>query len=153
MRDTILVLTNSVDGTHSDVVIDKLKNAGEKVFRFDVDRMARGDLVLRFGVDQETFGFEALDRDDSLFSTEIKSVWYRRPNRLNSPILDPVQRQYAEMEMTQLLEGLWSATTDEVFWLSNPINLERARKKILQLKIAREIGFSVPRTIVTNDPE
>lgn len=153
MRDTILVLTNSVDGTHSDVVIDKLKNAGEKVFRFDVDRMARGDLVLRFGVDQETFGFEALDRDDSLISTEIKSVWYRRPNRLNSPILDPVQRQYAEMEMTQLLEGLWSATTDEVFWLSNPINLERARKKILQLKIAREIGFSVPRTIVTNDPE
>ena len=152
MRDTVLVLTNSDDGTHSDIVIDKLRSRGEKVFRFDTDRLASGDLSIQFETNSETFGFEMFDSTGRLLSTEIKSAWYRRPHRLNSSIRDSVQREYAETEMIQFMEGLWSATVDDVFWLSNPVQLERARKKILQLKIARELGFKVPRTIVTNDP-
>jgi len=153
MRNVVLVLTNSTDGTHSDIVIDKLRSIGEKVFRFDVDRVASGDLSIQLEANQGSFGFEMIDSTGRLLSTEIKSAWYRRPNRLNSPIGDPVQRKYAETEMTQFMEGVWSATVGEVFWLSNPVQLERARKKMLQLKIARELGFTIPRTIVTNDPE
>ncbi len=153
MRNTVLVLTNSVDGIHSDIVINKLEGSGTQVFRCDVDRLMKGDLVVNFSVDQDTFGFEMRDGNKRILSTEIKSIWYRRPNRLNSPIVDPIQCKYAEEETSHFLEGLWSATTDEVFWLSNPVHLERARKKVLQLKIARELGFVVPRTIVTNDPE
>ncbi len=153
MRNTILVLTNSVDGIHSEIVINKLENLGVNVFRFDVDRLAKGELIIKFGVNQDTFGFEMLDNDKRLLSTDVKSIWYRRPNRLDSPITDPVQRKYAEIETNQFLEGLWSSTIGEVFWLSNPVSLERARKKVLQLKIARELGFTIPRTIITNDPE
>lgn len=153
MKNTVLVLTNSVDGIHSDIVISKLENLGVNVFRCDVDLLAKGDLAIKFGVTQDAFGFEMIYGDERLLSTDIKSIWYRRPNRLNSPIKDPIQRKYAEMEMNQFLEGLWSATIGEVFWLSNPVHLERARKKVLQLKIARELGFTIPRTIITNDPE
>lgn len=153
MRDTVLVLTNSADGTHSDIVINKLENIGVNVFRCDVDRLAKGELTIKFVANQDVFGFEMLDTNKKFSSTDLKSIWYRRPNRLNSPVADPVQRKYAEMEMSQFLEGLWAATIGEVFWLSNPVNLERARKKVLQLKIARELGFTVPHTIVTNDPE
>ena len=153
MRNTVLVLTNSVDGIHSDIVIDKLEALGVNIFRCDVDRLAKGDLAVNFAVNQDTFGFEMFTEDKKLLSTDIKSVWYRRPNRLDSPIADIVQRKYAEIETNQFLEGLWSATIGGVFWLSNPVHLEQARKKVLQLKIARELGFTVPRTIITNDPE
>lgn len=153
MRNTVLVLTNSVDGIHSDIVIGKLVTLGVNVFRCDVDMLAKGDLTIKFSVNRDIFGFEMFYGNKKLLSTDIKSIWYRRPNRLDSPIVDIVQRKYAEMETNQFLEGLWSATIDEVFWLSNPVHLERARKKVLQLKIARELGFTIPRTIVTNDPE
>ena len=153
MRNTVLVLTNSVDGIHSDIVITKLENLGINIFRCDVDRLAKGDLTIKFCANQDTFGFEMSDGNNRLLSTDIKSIWYRRPNRFDSPIGDPVQRKYAEMEISQFLEGLWAATIGEVFWLSNPVHLEQARKKVLQLKIARELGFAVPRTIVTNDPQ
>ena len=153
MRNTVLVLTNSADGTHSDIVIRKLEKLGVTVFRCDVDLLAKGELAIKFEVGQNTFGFEMLRGDKKLLSTDIKSIWYRRPNSLNSPIVDLIQRKYAEMETNQFLEGLWSATIGEVFWLSNPVHLERARKKVLQLKIARQLGFTIPRTIVSNDPK
>lgn len=153
MRNTVLVLTNSTDGIHSDVVIAKLINLGVNVFRCDVDRLAKGDLTVRFFANGNDFGFEMLDGNNQLLSTDIKSVWYRRPNRFDFPITDTVQRKYAETETTQFLEGLWASTISDVFWLSNPVNLERARKKVLQLKVARELGFTIPRTLVTNDPQ
>lgn len=153
VRNSVLVLTNSVDGIHTDIVIRKLERRGIATFRCDVDRLMSGDIAVNFCVNQDTFGFEMVDANRRVLSDDIKSVWYRRPNRFSSRIADPVQRKYAETETNQFLEGLWSATINNVFWLSNPVQLERARKKVLQLKIARELGFTVPRTIITNDPE
>ncbi len=40
----------------------------------------------------------------------------------------------------------------DAFWLNNPIYLNTARKKIYQLFLAREAGFRVPKTIITNHP-
>ncbi|MBI5306609.1 hypothetical protein HZB04_03435 [Candidatus Wolfebacteria bacterium] len=50
IKDTILVLSNSEDGKHTDVVIEKLHKANQKVFRFDSDRFASGELIVEFKV-------------------------------------------------------------------------------------------------------
>ncbi|MBI5306608.1 hypothetical protein HZB04_03430 [Candidatus Wolfebacteria bacterium] len=90
--------------------------------------------------------------NQTLDSRNIKNVWYRRPNHFNLQIQDPVQCRYAEAEMQNFLNGLWATIAPDVFWLSNPRNLEQARKKLFQLKLARELGFLIPETIITNDP-
>jgi glutathione synthase/RimK-type ligase-like ATP-grasp enzyme len=87
-----------------------------------------------------------------LVSDEVKSVWYRRPNQFNLQIRDLAQRELARDELSAFLEGLWLSMRD-VFWMNDPHSLQRARKKILQLQIAREIGFRIPRTVVTNNPK
>lgn len=152
MKDAILILTNSQDGKHTDVVISKLKKLGQCVFRFDADKFASGELQVNFYANQGNTGFEMIYGNKALSSKDIKSVWYRRPNFLDVQIKDPIQKKYAEDEIRIFLEGLWSIL-DDVFWLSNPNSLERARKKILQLRLAQEIGFTVPETIVTNNPQ
>lgn len=151
-KETILILTNSEDGKHTDVVLEKLQRANQNVFRFDSDRFASGELIIEFRTNHQECGFTMRFRDQTLDSRNIKSVWYRRPNYFNLQIQDLIQRRYAEDEMRILLEGLWATMPQGVFWLSNPRSLEQARKKLFQLKLAREIGFLAPETIITNDP-
>ena len=153
MTNQILVLTNSKDGEHSDVVIKKIRQRGKKVFRFDVDKIATGEVSITFDnhlLDKTYFIIET--PDGILASSDIKSVWYRRPNRFALTIQDIVQRQFAEGELRNFLNGLWLMLSQDVFWLNHPISLYRANKKIVQLQLAKQIGFYVPRTLITNNP-
>ncbi|MEK7609746.1 MAG: MvdC/MvdD family ATP grasp protein [Patescibacteria group bacterium] len=151
---SVLVLTNSKDGPRTDEVISKLQEKGEQVFRFDTDRLQGGQLNFEFHVDNNSCGFEMRNTNtlETITSDEIKSVWYRRPNQFNLNITDSVQKKFAEEEIRYGLEGMWLALP-LVFWLSNPHNIERARKKLFQLSVARNIGFIVPQTLVTNSPD
>lgn len=150
--ETVLVLTNSQDGEHTASVVEKIHRLGGKVFRLDVDILSRGDVKIIFSANSTRWGFVLQTQDEKVRFDEIKSVWYRRPNFFNFQINDPVQKHFAETELKNFLEGLWYGL-QEAFWMNRPHNLERARKKLYQLKIAREIGFLIPDTIVTNDPE
>ncbi|MBI4993557.1 hypothetical protein HZC33_01175 [Candidatus Wolfebacteria bacterium] len=151
MKEAILILTNSEDGKHTDVVLEKLQQADQNVFRFDSDRFANGEIIIDFENNHRRCEFAMYSHDQVINSRNIKSVWYRRPNHFNLQIQDLVQRNYAEQEIKNLLDGLWTMVPD-IFWLSNPKSLEQARKKLFQLKLARELGFLIPETIVTNDP-
>ncbi len=154
MKDAILVLTNSDDGKHSDVVISKLKANGERVFRFDADRFATGEIIISFSLGAASSQFTIKSGSDSVQSDAIKSVWYRRPNYFKVSIRDPVQKEYAEKEIQSFLDGLWAILEldQDIFFLSQPSFIEKARKKSLQLTLALQLGARIPRTIITNDP-
>lgn len=153
MRKAILVLTNAEDGMHSDIVISKLLEHGERVFRMDSDRLTTGALRACFTADSRQTGFAFEDGADRVASSEVKSVWYRRPNHFNLAINDPVQKAHAERELASFLEGLWTLIPENVFWLSRPQALEYARKKVRQLELARTMGLQIPRTIISNNPD
>jgi glutathione synthase/RimK-type ligase-like ATP-grasp enzyme len=150
MKKYVLILTNSADGEHTESVITKLLERGQNIFRLDVDRLAAGETKVHFRADEDNFMFKLDSGGEVLSSSDVKSVWYRRPNFFNLQIKDTVQKKYAEDELSNFLEGLWLILSD-VFWLNNPKNLESARRKIYQLQLAKEVGFQIPRTIVTND--
>ncbi len=152
MKKAVLVLTNTEDGAHSEVVISKLRAGGERVFRMNSDRISTGALKIKLVADSRDTNFVFEDNGDRLVSEEIGSVWYRRPNHFNLSIRDPVQKAYAEREITSLLEGLWTLVSPEVVWVSKPSALEAGRKKVNQLKLGREMGLRIPRTVVSNDP-
>lgn len=153
MKNAVLILTNSNDGKHTDIVISKLQKLGQSTFRFDADKLASGELIVDFSADQDNFDFKINYLNEEIFLGDIKSIWYRRPNYLNVQIHDPVQKKYAEDEINNFLNGLWISTEQRVFWLSKISSLERARRKVFQLQLARELGFKIPRTIVTNNPK
>ena len=155
MRNVILVLTNSEDGLHSDVVISKLIKSGEDVFRFDVDRFSRGEATITFSSSPKHGECIISNENDSIRVKDIKSIWYRRPNHFNLPIKDRVQRDYAEKEVRLFLDSVWSLLEkqERIFFLSRPSSIERARRKLLQIDFAEQYGMQIPRTIITNSPE
>lgn len=153
MKEAILALTNTEDGMHSDIVIAKLLERGERVFRMNSDRLTAGMLRVRFSANSQGVGFVFEDGADRIASDEVKSVWYRRPNHFNLTINDPVQKVHAERELVSFFDNLWAIVPGDAFWLSRPRALEHARKKIYQLELARSMGLRIPRTIVSNNPD
>ena len=47
------------------------------------------------------------------------------------------------------MRGLWHAL--DVFWINDPGRDEVAHRKLLQLRVAQEVGLEIPSTLVTND--
>ncbi len=59
-------------------------------------------------------------------------------------------RQFAEREAQEALTGLWQSL--DCYWVSRPHRIVEASSKAAQLCWAKEVGFDVPDTIMTNDP-
>lgn len=56
-----------------------------------------------------------------------------------------------EREARAFREGLWESL--DCFWVSRPQRVSEAENKAYQLKVAAQLGFIIPRTVMTNDPE
>jgi glutathione synthase/RimK-type ligase-like ATP-grasp enzyme len=59
--------------------------------------------------------------------------------------------EYCLREADWYIRGL--LYSKQAAWMSHPVNVQIAESKIYQLSIARSLGFGIPDTIVTNDPE
>ena len=65
--------------------------------------------------------------------------------------LDPGTREFCERETRRFLEGVLAALPTQ-HWLSSPQAIRRAEQKPYQLAVAAQLGFTLPPTIMTNDP-
>jgi hypothetical protein len=79
-------------------------------------------------------------------------IWWRRVNR------PQIHRDPMEAAAGELVDRSWQAATLGVLqttfrgvWVSAPKETTAAENKLLQLDLAREIGLSVPETLVTTD--
>lgn len=67
-------------------------------------------------------------------------------------IKEPVQREIVEREVRDIVSGLCTVLNSRR-WVNHPNDMSQARLKPYQLKLARSMGFCVPDSIITNDPE
>jgi glutathione synthase/RimK-type ligase-like ATP-grasp enzyme len=84
----------------------------------------------------------------------VKSVWYRKPSRQdNEPLGVPRElEEYARSAIENHVQMIRSQFPD-AFWLSDFYAINKARNKAWQLHVAASMGFRVPRTIITSDPD
>lgn len=80
------------------------------------------------------------------------SVWLRRPGKVKVPSF-PEQwvESMVEWECTRALDAIFRSIPG--LWVNPPAKEKEALLKLRQLDIARHCGFSIPESIVTNDPE
>lgn len=114
------------------------------------DAIARGQ-SLSFGqssgVATVSYGGEPLDR--------IAAVWDRRPTPVSQIDLDavePVFRKYSRQTIGSLGAQILTAFPNAL-WISSREAVRRAETKSLQLAVASQLGFLVPDTLMTSDPE
>lgn len=152
IRNRVLVVTSSKE-PNVDRVLPILKSCGGKPVRVNTDCFF--DSV---SVHFEMFGphsewvIETLG--EKIHSSEIKSVWYRRPNPPDPSLSETISQAYygfVEDEVRKFLWSLWTSTNDkDILWVNHPLTLKLLEyNKIYQLQTACKVGLDVPETIVT----
>lgn len=144
----ILIITNKKDYT-ADYLILKLKERNIDFFRLNTEDFPQSiDLVLNVN-DKGINGY--LNTPQKIIQVdEISSAWYRRPlpSNLETKELEHAAKEFIRVESEETLVGLWKILP--CFWVSYPDNIRAAESKIWQLKLASEIGFAIPQTLITN---
>jgi len=150
--DTVLVLTHTADHFVTERVAEALARRGVTAVRFDTDLFpleARLTTRIADGESAHTLRCGTLELD----ARSVRAVWARRlwtprlPDELEPPIREGCLR-----ETRAALRG-WLTALADVRWV-NPLDAGAAAEdKPRQLRLARELGLCVPRTLVTNDPD
>ena len=147
----ILVVTNRMDRT-ADFGVLEIQRRRVPYFRFNTEDFPQATYSgIRFA--PERVSGHLTTPKGRLQLGDIQSVWFRRPV-LPSPapeVAESRARQFSTIESLAYIEGLWR--TLDCFWVSKPDRIRAAESKLLQLKIARDLGFSIPNTLVTSDPD
>jgi glutathione synthase/RimK-type ligase-like ATP-grasp enzyme len=82
----------------------------------------------------------------------IRSIWYRQGYPFTvSSALPADERRFAESESNSAFSGLLRLV--DCLWVNHPDKIRIASCKVLQLRVAQELGFLVPRTLISNDPD
>jgi predicted ATP-grasp superfamily ATP-dependent carboligase len=140
----ILIVTSRSDYT-ADWLILELTRRGAPFVRFNTEDYPT-ETLLRWtdgGAGELRFSDRNVDLDD------VRSVWYRRPvPPALSPGLPPGQTAWAAAESREALDGLWR--TVDTRWVNHPDRNRLADSKPEQLRRARDLGFAVPTSLITN---
>ena len=84
---------------------------------------------------------------------DVDVFWNRR---IGAPIvkqaLVPSDKQVATEQSTHFVRGLLMAISDSTFSINDYRSAIAAENKILQLHVARDVAFSLPETLTSNDP-
>jgi len=80
----------------------------------------------------------------------VRAIWWRRPEPVEKWPHRPTGRDLGLAEWSAALAGVVRVAGG--FWVNDPGSEEIARRKLVQLELARRVGLPVPRTLVTSDP-
>lgn len=149
----ILVVTGPEDRTAS-LVVDKLQHRGAEVLRFNpADFPSSAKISL--AVDEAGRNFATLHTGAAgVDLRRLVAVWFRRPEAPvpHDEIRDKAVRRYLAEECIQYLNDVWNSL-DCLCVPAVPPVVARAELKASQLGLAASLGFDVPPTLVSNDPD
>lgn len=148
-RDIVLLITHSGDFFTIERVAQALSKKGVKPFRLDTDKFPlEVQLTAHF---DKSKSYHLLEYGNYSISTEqVQAVWMRRlwePGL--SKELAPQFQEACVRESQATLEGFWDSLK-EARWVDDLERINYASSKLRQLRIASEVGFVIPQTLVTN---
>lgn len=149
MKNNILIVTCEYD-PHTDVLIHYLQEQGQHPVRLHT-----ADMPSKIGLD---FHYQDNERCYQLMTphgvinlNDVRSVWWRRPAKYVLPDhLSEDEKVFARLELGVTLQGMWDSL--DCYWMSKPTAIRQASYKPGQLKRAADLGFDIPRTVITTNP-
>lgn len=148
-RDVVLLITHSGDFFTIDRVAEALSKKGATLFRLDTDKFPL-ELQLAAHFDKSK-SYHTIEYNDQSISTEqVQAVWMRRiwEPKLSQE-LAPKFQEACVRESKATLDGFWDSLK-EARWVDNLERIDYASNKLRQLRIASEVGFVIPQTLITN---
>lgn len=148
----ILVVSFHED-EHTRDVVERVRARGRSVHLLDLAEFPAGrSLSAEWAADGS--GMRKVDgAGDAVDLADAGVVWWRRvrPFDVDAAVTDPHSRAFAVSETAQALYGLLD--TLDCPWMNPRLADEAAHHKPLQWSVAGSVGLTIPRTLVTSQPE
>lgn len=150
--EAVLMLTHTGDYFTVDRVAEALIRRGARPFRFNTDLFP---LQIKLSAKLTSRGLKHFIQDAStrLDAEQVRAVWARKtwiPKMDEN--LDPQFHDMCVRESTAALDGFLDYF-HAARWINRPARDREAENKLRQLRVAREVGLMIPKTLATNDAE
>ena len=145
----ILILTN-INDPHADAVIKKIKNKDD-VFRVNTDFIL-SNFQYEFFIDNKlNFSIFTNPNGDVINFDEISCVYYRRPEK---PSTDQ-QDSFIKVSVDEAWHGMYHLLFNSFDkpWLGHPHKDKFASSRVVQLNLAKKIGWRIPPTIISKNAD
>lgn len=135
------------------LVEENLVAMGHEVVSFRQDFCLMNDL-LSFEVTSNQPTYNVIVNGVAYNANDFSAIWYMHPHLPKElQEMEPVElRPFVRKQFHSMRQGLWNLLRNRK-WINDPWQTEIAESKIWQLSMASKIGFRVPDTVVTSDPE
>lgn len=146
----IVLLSNKWD-VCIDFIVRLLDNIEHPYLRINTEDLVRDGSF----VELEPFSFIINNKHSFVNLEDVNVIYNRRPGK---PYDDTVYNLRPSRAIQEYVTGQWykyleSITINSnIIWVNHPHNNSIMENKIIQLSKAVEIGFNIPRTLVTNCP-
>jgi glutathione synthase/RimK-type ligase-like ATP-grasp enzyme len=145
----VLILSSRMDFS-CDYVVGQLRSLGRTYLRLNTEDLPSCDVSL----DPLRRELSCTIKNTNFLVTAdtLRSVWFRRSVYLRdsgASVPSRADQQIARMQWAAFVRGM--IVFDKAKWFNHPGATYVAEQKPLQLSVAKEIGFLVPQTIITND--
>lgn len=145
MADKFLIFINKTDIT-SDFIIREMKRRGLKATRINTEDAMQWAIIQNF-----SSGTILKINETIINLDEIKSSYFRRP-------LSPeIAGTYYPLSVVKYIQEEWNYLLRSIYleldkkWFSHPNWIILAEDKPRQIRLANDIGFKVPETVITNE--
>lgn len=142
----LLIITNSQDFA-VDYLINYFNQKNRACFRLNSDRLEGVSLVANIESGANQVRLQTPHQSVTL--GDVSSVLYRRAF---TPQIRGEYGKFRSREFKAAFEGVLLSLDDTVRWVNPLRTTEIAEHKALQLFIAKQIGFNIPETLVSNYP-
>ncbi|MEM8535174.1 MAG: MvdC/MvdD family ATP grasp protein [Chloroflexota bacterium] len=146
----ILIITQEID-PHADYVLKLLRQMGHSAVRLHPANIPTAG-VLTYELSNAALDGQFHFDGRVIRPEEMDAVWWRKPRPYRLPrALSFEEREFAKLEINTVMKGIWSSL--DCYWMSQPAAIREASYKLEQLKRAVNLGFGIPQTLITSDPE
>ncbi|WP_431265784.1 MvdC/MvdD family ATP grasp protein [Roseateles chitinivorans] len=149
----VLIMTLAHD-IHAHCVASALESRGHIVKRWIGDRFPSAQSTsLWLCQDSDPYGVVREGQESIGLSESVDVVWLRRPRWPVTPDkLLPEDKEPAAFELKEWYRSLCGSSWQSARWVNSIAGRRAANNKILQLKLARQVGLIIPSTLVSNEP-
>lgn len=144
-----LLITNKDDVT-TDFVVRKLQTKGVPFYRFNTEEICKS---IEVSLDFDKGRYLLFDKNEqqeyNLLS--FTDIYYRRPElpSYESRNLSKGEIAFLQTEVYFVLDGIYRLLAKK-HWLNNVYSIRNAENKIYQLLLAKQIGLSIPQSLISN---
>ena len=150
MKKPVLITAASFDEHAYGPVSKLLERQGYPVVVYKTDKLLVGEdsFVINLRGEAPQISYDGI----SILPEDLSVAWYRKIASFSLPDVDTQLAKQLHMnnEVRALHDTIWPLFYPEGIWLSSPAKIAQAERKLRQLMLAREIGFSVPETTISS---